>query len=197
MLCIRSFALCVSLAATTLLASLGQQKSAAHEPDLRKFTSRQLIACYEDSQTCGTKDVYPIQDELKTRLKTLTSGQLLECFADFKVCGVGEGQASGWGISDELARRGDIRPILLRYSTERDREIRDGIEHVAYHFPNDPEAISLMQQIVTGKIDDGEDRYWPVNYLAKMCDPIALNELGRVNTISVMIVANGDHGGAV
>jgi hypothetical protein len=34
-----------------------------------------------------------------------------------------------------------------------------------------------MRRILTERIEDGEDRYWPINYLAKKCDSAALKEL--------------------
>ncbi len=100
----------------------------------------------------------------------------MACFADWKICEAGEGQATGWLISDELARRGRPDELLLHYWKENDPAIRDGIEHVAYHF-NNPEVTSFMSTVLARKMKDDEDRYWPVNYLAKKCDPIALKEL--------------------
>ncbi len=115
------------------------------------------------------------ESDLK-RLSTLPSEQLLACFDNWKICGVDEGRASGWPISDELARRGDPRDLLTRYWKERKWTIRDGIEHVAYHF--DSEEVTLfMRRVISEHVKDGEDRYWPVNYLAEQGDAAALKEL--------------------
>jgi hypothetical protein len=115
------------------------------------------------------------ESDLK-RLSTLPSEQLLACFDDWKICGVGEGMASGWPISDELAQRGDPRDLLARYWKEQKWTIRDGIEHVAYHF--DSEEVTLfMRRVISEHVKDGEDQYWPVNYLAKKGDATALKEL--------------------
>ena len=109
-------------------------------------------------------------------LSKLSDDQLVACFGDWKICGTGEGQASGWPISDELASRGHVHELLVRYWNEPKWTIRSGIEDLAYHFDT-PEVTDFMRRIVTQRIYDGEDRYWPVNYLAKKCDATALKEL--------------------
>jgi hypothetical protein len=154
----------------------GQSTNKSGRPDLRKFSSEQLKACFDDAKVCGSDDVYDISDELAHRLPKLPSEQLVACFDDWKICGAGEDQASGWPISDELARRGNLHELLVRYWTEPKWTIRDGIEHVAYHFDN-PEVTSFMNRVFAQRVKDGEDRYWPTNYLAKKCDASALKEL--------------------
>jgi hypothetical protein len=160
--------------AASALSSQSGGKSAT--PDLTKFSSDQLTACYNDLKPCGAKDIWAISDEFTRRLPSLSSERLVACFNDWHICGVGEGQASGWEISDELARRGQIHSLILRYWHETNWVIRDGIEHVAYHFHN-PEVTAFMRKVLAERVYDGEDRYWPVNYLAKKCDPSALREL--------------------
>ena len=145
-------------------------------PGLARFSSDQLMACYDDPKICGTDDVRKISDEFARRLRSQPSERLVACFDNWKLCGVGEGQASGWPISDELARRGEIHGLLLRYWGEPKWTIRGGIEHVAYHFDN-PEVTEFMRRMLTKHMNDGEDDYWPVNYLARKCDPSALKEL--------------------
>jgi hypothetical protein len=66
--------------------------------------------------------------------------------------------------------------LLMRYWREPNWEIRGSIEHVAYHFDT-PEVTAFMQRVLAERIEDGEDLYWPVNYLAKKCDQAALKEL--------------------
>jgi hypothetical protein len=167
-------ALVASFLAVSSLRAQWHEKPAT--PDLSKFSSDQLVACYDDQKICGAEDQWQISDELVRRLPSLPSERLVACFDDWKICGTGEGAASGWPISDELARRGQIHGLLLRYWNERKWAIRDGIEHVAYHFDNS-EVTAFMRSIVVERVDDGEDRYWPVNYLAKKCDPLGLKEL--------------------
>src|SRR4029077_10483942 len=45
-----------------------------------------------------------------------------------------------------------------------------------YHF-HTPEVASFMKRVLSERIEDGEDLYWPVNYLAKIGDSAALKEL--------------------
>ncbi len=161
------------LAASAVWAQLG---AAPAPPKLSRFSPNQLTACYNDRKLCGAKDEWEISDEFARRLSSLSSERLVACFGDWKLCGSGDDQASGWSISDELARRGHIHDLLLQYWKEPKTTIRGGIEHVAYHLDN-PEVTTFMKRIVTERVDDGEDRYWPVNYLAKKCDPSALKEL--------------------
>jgi hypothetical protein len=131
-----------SLLMLASLASHGQSAKEPDEPDLSKFSSRQLVAC----------------------------------FGDWKICGVSEGRASGWPISDELARRGDPHDLLVRFWKEHKWTVRGGIEHVAYHFDSS-EVTAFMRRILVERVEDGEDRYWPVNYLAKKCELAALKKL--------------------
>jgi hypothetical protein len=166
----------VLLAILAAVRSNGQAKELPGQPELSKFSDDQLKACFDDSKVCGTSDAYQISDELVGRLPKLSSDQLVACFDDWKICGTGEDQASGWPISDELAHRGHIHELLVRYWTEPKWTIRDGIEHVAYHFDT-PEITEFMRRVVAEQVYDGEDRYWPVNYLAKKCDAVALHEL--------------------
>ena len=65
----------------------------------------------------------------------------------------------------------------MRYWKEPKWPIRDGIEHVAYHFNNNAEVTSFMQRVMAAQIKSGEKGYWPINYLAKKCDETALKEL--------------------
>ena len=109
-------------------------------------------------------------------LTRFSDDQLVACFDKHDICGAWEDSASGWQISDELARRGDPHQLLVRYWKEPKWAIRDGIEHVAYHFDN-AEVTSFMQKVMVKQIKSGEKGYWPINYLAKKCDVTALKEL--------------------
>ena len=169
-----AWALLLSL---TSLPCTCQSSENSAKSDLGKFSFDQLKACLNDAKICGTDSHWDISDELVRRLPDFSSAQLLACFDEWEICG-GEDRASGWPISDELARRGDPHELLVRYWKERKWLIRHGIEDVAYHFDT-PEVTAFMRQILSARVKDGEDRYWPVNYLAKKCDPAALKELSR------------------
>lgn len=143
---------------------------------MSKFSSDQLKACLGDSKVCGSSDIYDISEELVSRLPTLPTEQLVACFDNWRICGTGEDQASGWTISDEIARRGNPHDLLVRYWKEPNWLIRNGIEHVAYHFDT-PEVTTFMRRVLVERKKDGVDFYWPANYLAKKCDPLGLKEL--------------------
>ena len=155
--------LSVALLVLTCGLCKAQSDGKPTESDLAKFSSEQLRACFDDAKICGSGDVYSISDELARRIPKLPSEQLVLCFEDWKICGVGEDQASGWPISDELARRGNLHELLARYWKEPKWAIRGGIEHIAYHFES-PEVTSFMRKILVERLKDGEDLYWPVNY---------------------------------
>jgi hypothetical protein len=157
-----------------LCRAQSQEKSA--KVDLSRFSSDDLRACFGNAKICGTSDIYAISDELARRLPKLPTQQLVACFGDWNICGAGDSLASGWQISDELARRGDPGQLLARYWNEPNPYVRDGIEHVAYHFQSS-EVHLFMDRVLAKRLDDGEDLYWPVNYLAEMGDPTALKEL--------------------
>ena len=110
--------------------------------------------------------------EGEPNLQKLSQASLIACFANWQLCGVD----NKWDIADELARRGDVSPLLRRYWREPDPDIRNGIECVAYRFDS-PEVLQFMKAAVAKKVDDGEDRYYPIQYLAKRCDAGALSQL--------------------
>jgi hypothetical protein len=153
------------------------------QPDLTQFTQPQLVACYDNLKLCGAQDIYAIEDELKRRVPTLPTPELVRCFSDWHICGVGEGTASGWPISDELRRRGRLTQLLAQYGNTTNSDIRDGLEHLAYN-SHSPAARSFLNRVFTEHLDDGEDLYWPTKYLAKQCDPAALQYLSS-HTFSI------------
>jgi len=150
------------------------------QPDLTHFTQPQLVACYENLKVCGARDIYAISDELEHRLPSLPTSELVRCFSDWHICGVGEGSASGWPISDELRRRGHLSQLLAQYGSATNPDIRDGLEHLAYH-SGSPAARSYLNRNFTEHFDDGEDLYWPAKYLAKECVPAALQYLSNTS----------------
>jgi hypothetical protein len=165
----------VCLATAESPAALQHSEKAA-QPDLSKLSVAQLQKCLDQPKACGAADLDEVDDELVRRIPQLSTEQLLACFDDWKICGTGEN--NGWPISDELARRGDPSKILARFWHEPKWAIRNGIEHVAYHFDN-PEVTAFMQRVLAEHKDDGEELYWPVNYLAKQCDAKALEILAK------------------
>jgi hypothetical protein len=69
--------------------AVGQVPKTKHaEPDLKRFSSSQLRACFDDKTICGADDVYEVSDELIRRLPTLRTDQLVACFDNWKICGM-------------------------------------------------------------------------------------------------------------
>jgi hypothetical protein len=159
----------------------GQTNPETPKTNLHDLSSDELMACFGDLRACDVKDTWAVTDEFIRRLPRLQTERLVACFADWKVCGTREGKENGWPISDEIARRGDPHSLLARYWTEEDVTIRDGIEHVAYHFDS-PEVSAFMQKVLDERKPDGEDFYWPANYLAKKCNQAALQQLSSGNS---------------
>ena len=125
-------------------------------------------------------------------LSKYSTSQLLACFANWRICNAADSLPTGWQISDELARRGHIKPLLREYWHEKDPLIRGGIEHVAYHF-HTKEVTTFMKKVVAKHMQDDEDLYWPLKYLEEQCDPVALKafstgsmEVGCIQYISVV-----------
>ena len=158
------------------LVAHGQSSNAPTKPDLSKLSSAQLKACQEDLETCSAYNSDDINDELANRLGEYSTNQILACYADPNICGVYEDRATGWPISDFLASRGNPHDLLVRYWTEPKSIIRNGIERVAYHFDT-PEVTEFMRRVMRERRSDGEDLYWPANYLAKKCDSLGLTWL--------------------
>lgn len=156
------------------------EMSRAEGPDsrpLKRFSSAQLTKCYTDSAVCGTTDANVISKELSRRIPEMTTDQLIACFADWHICGAREGDIEGLPISDEIARRGNPVPLMVSYWKQTNPAIRAGIEHVAYHF-DIPQALAFMQEVLAKRMDDGEDLYFPADYMARRrCDAEALKLL--------------------
>jgi hypothetical protein len=104
-------------------------------------------------------------------LEKLSTDQLLECFADHSICGAGH-----WEIADVLSKRDVLGSLMARYWGEPKVEIRGGIEKVAYR-NNSAQVEHFMRKIRAYQMDDGENLYYPINYLAKKCDADALKEI--------------------
>jgi hypothetical protein len=165
----------IALFAVTAIGYSQAKKSPAG-PNLRKFSSDELKACFHDKTICGTDDIYAISDELTKRLPAFSTDQLVACFADWKICGVENDIETGWAVSAELDRRGNPHMLLVRYWTEPDELVRDGIMHAASHFKT-PEITAFMKKVLAAGQGDEDDLYWPANYLAKRCDPDGLKWL--------------------
>ncbi|HKE22376.1 MAG TPA: hypothetical protein VKB88_08300 [Bryobacteraceae bacterium] len=97
-------------------------------------------------------------------LQKFSSPVLVSCFGNLRPC-----FADAWSIAEELVKRGGIHSLAGVYWRSKDRAVRAGIEKVAYR-QDSQEALDFMRRVVAAKVDDGEDRYYPLNYLAKRCE---------------------------
>jgi hypothetical protein len=166
----------VAVVFSLFTCGLGCAQAQSDSHKLRRLSSEQLTQCYTDANVCGTTDANAISEELSRRLPEMSTETLLACFADWHICGTHEGETAGLPISDEIARRGNPAPLMDRYWQEKNAAIRAGIEHVAYHFDT-PQMKAFLREVFAKRLDDGEDMYFPENYLAKRCDPDALKLL--------------------
>ena len=153
-----------------------QTPSQVHHSDLRGFTSEQLVVCFDDKNVCGNDDIYQIGDELIRRLPQLSTDKLVACLGDWKICGASNSESDGWAVSEELARRGNPHPLLTRYWSESDQDVRYGIVHAVYHFRS-PEVTAFMEKVLDSQDGDEGFLFWPADYLAKQCNSKGLSWL--------------------
>jgi hypothetical protein len=149
----------------------GQSSNNTAKPDLSKFTSEQLTACFTNKSICGTDDEIQIAGELSTRIRQFSTGQLLACFAEWKICG-----ADSYSLTAEVVRRGHREKLMLRYWNEPNSAIQAGILQALYDF-HSPEVTAFMKKVLAIQKGPDEELYWSANYLAKQCDPAALHWL--------------------
>jgi hypothetical protein len=160
--------LLIVFAASLLYA---QYPESTARPDLSKFTSAQLSACFHNFTICGTDNETIIAGELVARLPHFSTNELIMCFSEWRICG-----ADSFTLTDEIVRRGHPDLLIARYWKETDNSIREGILQVVSHFHSD-DMTDFMRKVLAEKKGDDEFLYWPANYLAKLCDPDALQWL--------------------
>ena len=81
---------------------------------------------------------------------------------------------AGWPTSSPVEN--ELASLIPRYWQTRDRILRAGIEKVAYRLDS-RESLEFMKRVAASKPDDGEDLYFPLNYLAKRCVGTGLEAL--------------------
>jgi len=105
-------------------------------------------------------------------LKSKSCTELIQCFSSPDWCGAD----SRWDIADVLGKRENKAFLLSEYRERRDEAQRLGIIYALYRI-NDPEVAAFFKRLVAERFDDGEELYYPLNYLAKRCDTNALRIL--------------------
>jgi hypothetical protein len=113
------------------------------------------------------------QDTEHPLLEKLSTGVLVKCLSDNGVCGAWNVSTNGYEVSAELARRGHVDQLIKNYGLTENENIRYGIEHAAY-MAKSPGAAAYFRTLLSKNLDDGEDLYWPIKYLALRCDRNAL-----------------------
>ena len=113
------------------------------------FLASALFVYAATAQRCEAQD-----------LRKLSSRVLISCFTSLKPC-----FADQWMIADELARRGSTDSIFALYWKTKDEALRAGIEKIAYR-RSDEAALAFMRKVVQTGLDDGQELYVPLNYLA-------------------------------
>jgi len=143
------------------------------KPDLTKFSSAQLTACFKNSSICGTGDKQAIDDELLTRLPQLSENELMNCFGNGRICG-----SEKFGIAEELAHRRHPSLLISRYWSEPDTNIREGIL-IALSRSHRAATEDFMRNALAAKRGREEELVWAASYLAPKCDPDALKWLSE------------------
>jgi hypothetical protein len=150
-----------------------QPKASQPKPDLSKYSSKQLQACYKDSSICGTDDEQAISNELLTRLPQFSDESLMDCFGNQMICG-----GEKFAIAEELRHRGHANLLIIRYWREPDTDIREGIL-ITLIRSHRAETEDFMRKALAGKRGGEEELVWAASYLAPKCDPGALKWLSE------------------
>ena len=112
------------------------------------------------------------KSNVDSALKGKTREQLIACFSVQDLCGA-DGE---WDIADSLSKASNKAFLFSQFQARGDMEQKSGIIHALYHI-DDPEVAAFFQKLVEEHYRDGEELYYPLNYLAKQCDQNALRVL--------------------
>lgn len=97
---------------------------------------------------------------------------LLERLTDVENCG----PECRWEVADTLGKPGNERFLLTAFEMAKSGGEKLGIIYALYRI-DDAKVESFFKQLMVEKYDDGEELYYPLNYLAKRCNPDALRIL--------------------
>jgi len=98
--------------------------------------------------------------------------ELLKRLSDGQECG----EDCRWDIADALGKSKNKTFLLTAFQTAESSDEKLGIIYVLYRI-DDPEVEAFFKKLVVEKYDDGEELYYPLNYLAKRCNADALRVL--------------------
>jgi hypothetical protein len=102
-------------------------------------------------------------------LSNKSRSELLDSLSDVERCG----EPCRWDIADILGKPKNKAFLLSEFQRRKDEDQQLGIIYSLYRV-NDPDIATFFKRLVGDGYDDGEDLYYPLNYLAKRCDPDAL-----------------------
>jgi hypothetical protein len=111
-------------------------------------------------------------DSALASLRRKTRAELVECFSTLDSCGA----QSNWDIADALGTKANKAFLLSEFRGRKDPDQRLGIIYSLYRI-DDTEIAAFFKKLVAERFDDGEELYYPLNYLAKRCDGEALGVL--------------------
>ncbi len=98
--------------------------------------------------------------------------ELLKRLADVQNCG----EECMWSIADTLGKPQNKTFLLSAFQGSPSNNEKLGIIYALYRI-DDPEVTDFFRRLVAEKYDDGEELYYPLNYLAKRCETDALRIL--------------------
>jgi hypothetical protein len=98
--------------------------------------------------------------------------RLLDKLSNVAECG----QDCRWKIADVLGKPKNKTFLLSEFQKSTNQEQRLGIIYALYRLKGHDVA-GFFRGLVREKYDDGEELYYPLNYLAKQCDRDALRVL--------------------
>jgi len=115
------------------------------------------------------------QPSSQSSISQMSISALLECAANDSCNG------SNWDIADELRRRLSVHPLIELYPQQNARVKMVIVD--ALYTARGTEVESLMRNAAFSGLQPGrtdeDNHYYPLQYLAKLCDQRALKELNR------------------
>jgi hypothetical protein len=119
----------------------------------------------------------PAQDSSATpSLSSMSTASLLACASK------GTCDGTDWDIADELRQRLSVDRLIALYPGQNTQEKIVIVE--ALYTAKGPKVEALMRRAAFSDLragqTDEDNHYYPLQYLAKLCDPQALKELNRV-----------------
>ncbi len=124
---------------------------------------------------------FPSDDEVAAKIKLLTDQQLIDCLkGESATCSLKDRYLDSAVITGELSDRKHVDLLISAY--------REGDELQRYYLVqslwqiDDPQVVTFMRSIAfehLGRGMDDSDTFYPLDYLARRCDPRALARLNR------------------